>query len=70
MDHTLQGTGYKAPQEPGIDQATSREPAQVSQWGEIGITAVAAAVRYTAETKPAAEERRIVTLRDIDHLAA
>lgn len=42
---------------------------QVQQWREIGIPAVAASARYAAEPK-ATEPKKIVTLRDIDHLAA
>lgn len=43
---------------------------QVQQWREIGIPAVAASARYASEPKAAAEPKKIVTLRDIDHLAA
>ncbi|MCG5234548.1 hypothetical protein [Xanthobacter oligotrophicus] len=49
--------------------------AQNQQWREIGISAVAAAAQQTsekrvAEAKAAGEPNRIVTLRDIDFLAA
>ncbi|WP_127089884.1 hypothetical protein [Aquabacter cavernae] len=48
--------------------------AQAEQWREIGIPAVAAGARYaSAEATPAksaGEPNKIVTLRDIDHLAA
>lgn len=43
---------------------------QVQQWRDIGIPAVAASARYASEPKVAAEPKKIVTLRDIDHLAA
>ena len=47
---------------------------QAEQWREIGSPAVAAGARYasTGETAPksAGEPNKIVTLRDIDHLAA
>lgn len=45
---------------------------QSGHWREIGITAVAAAARYSSDAKPAtpAEPNKIVTLRDIEHFAA
>ncbi len=47
---------------------------QASQWREIGITAVAAAAQYSParDEKPKAsdEPHKIVTLRDLDFLAA
>ena len=43
---------------------------QAQQWREIGIPAVAASARYASEPKAADEPRKIVTLRDIEHLAA
>lgn len=48
---------------------------QTQQWRDIGISAVAAAARQASEKhaddmKPAGEPGKIVTLRDIDHLAA
>lgn len=48
--------------------------AQSGQWREIGISAVAAAAKQASEKPPeakgAGEIRKVVTLRDIDHLAA
>ncbi|MFG1301142.1 hypothetical protein V5F49_15220 [Xanthobacter sp. V3C-3] len=49
--------------------------AQSKQWREIGISAVAAAAQQasekrTAEAKGANGENRVVTLKDIDFLAA
>jgi len=49
--------------------------AQAPKWGEIGISAVAAAAHQTsekraAEMKAAATPNRVVTLRDIDYFAA
>ncbi|MGU3494111.1 hypothetical protein ACLBXM_08715 [Xanthobacteraceae bacterium A53D] len=46
---------------------------QSGQWREIGINAVAAAAQYAPardEKAKAASERKVVTLRDIDFLAA
>jgi hypothetical protein len=49
--------------------------AQNQQWREIGISAVAAAAQQAsekriAEVKGGGEPNRVVTLRDIDFLAA
>ncbi len=51
--------------------------AQSGQWREIGISAVAAAARQASEKPPEAKVEagvgqpgKVVTLRDIDHLAA
>ncbi|MFG1348214.1 hypothetical protein [Xanthobacter autotrophicus] len=49
--------------------------AQNQQWREIGISAVAAAAHQAsekriAEVKAAGEPNRVVTLKDIDFLAA
>lgn len=51
--------------------------AQNQQWRDIGISAVAAAAQQAsekraaeAEAKAAGEPNRVVTLRDIDFLAA
>lgn len=47
-----------------------RHAAQVSQWRDIGITAVAAAARYAGDTKTAAaKQNKVVTLRDLDYFA-
>ncbi|MDE1566901.1 hypothetical protein [Aquabacter sediminis] len=48
-----------------------RHAAQVSQWRDIGITAVAAAARYAGDTKAAAaaKQNKVVTLRDLDYFA-
>lgn len=44
---------------------------QSGQWHEIGISAVAAAARQTSEKNAQAKlAPKLVTLRDIDHLAA
>lgn len=47
---------------------------QAQQWRDIGIPAVAAGARYASTTeapaKSGGEPKKIVTLRDIDHLAA
>ncbi|OYW58162.1 MAG: hypothetical protein B7X99_11455 [Rhizobiales bacterium 17-65-6] len=61
-----------APEQPVRAEAQkSGYPAsQAQQWREIGIPAVAASARYASEPKAADEPRKIVTLRDIDHLAA
>lgn len=57
------------------DEAEGKHQDQSHQWREIGISAVAAAVRQTsghhANTTtgtPANLGKRIVTLRDIDHV--
>lgn len=60
-------------QPPRVEAAKSRYGAQADQWREIGIPAVAAGARYAGEakqTKSAEEPNKVVTLRDIDHLAA
>ena len=48
---------------------------QTQQWREIGISAVAAAAKqasekHAAEVKASGQPNKVVTLRDIDHLAA
>lgn len=48
---------------------------QTGQWHEIGISAVAAAARQASEKQAEADKvapvpGKVVTLRDIDHLAA
>ncbi|GGF82868.1 hypothetical protein GCM10007301_48740 [Azorhizobium oxalatiphilum] len=46
---------------------------QSAQWREIGINAVAAAAQYSPardDKEKATQERKVVTLRDIDFLAA
>ncbi|MFG1463515.1 hypothetical protein V5F77_11510 [Xanthobacter sp. DSM 24535] len=56
----------------------TRYGAHAGQWRDIGITAVAAAAaaaRLASDAKPVAqkssgEPNKVVTLRDIDHLAA
>lgn len=58
-------------QRAAVTKSTYGEQAQ--QWRDIGIPAVAAGARYASTTDaPAggAEPKKIVTLRDIDHLAA
>lgn len=55
--------------------ADLKRQAQSQQWRDIGISAVAAAAQQAsdkraAELKAAAGAERIVTLKDIDHLAA
>ncbi|MEP9366814.1 hypothetical protein [Xanthobacter sp. VNH20] len=63
---------------PRAETETNRYGAHSGQWRDIGITAVAAAAaaaRLASETKSAApksagEPNKVVTLRDIDHLAA
>ncbi|TCT03322.1 hypothetical protein [Aquabacter spiritensis] len=61
-------------QEPPRAEAEVQRPVnQSAQWRDIGITAVAAAARYAgtaAPAKSAGEPNKVVTLRDIDHLAA
>jgi hypothetical protein len=63
-------------QNPRVEADKERHYAQAGQWREIGITAVAAAARYAGEAhsprvpKSGGEPNKIVTLRDIDHLAA
>lgn len=52
-----------------------KRQAQSGQWREIGISAVAAAAQQASEkrlteTSGNSEPRRVVTLRDIDFLAA
>lgn len=69
MAHSQTGSNQQA-QEPKSTPPGNRDLAQASKWGEIGITAVAAAARYAGEAKPAAEKNKVVTLRDIDYLAA
>lgn len=56
-------------------EADLKRQAQSGQWRDIGISAVAAAAQQAsekrlAETASEAEPKRIVTLRDIDFLAA
>ncbi|MEP9349921.1 hypothetical protein [Xanthobacter sp. KR7-225] len=46
---------------------------QASQWGAIGISAVAAAAHQSSDKRAAEAEgaqKRIVTLRDIEYFAA
>jgi len=44
---------------------------QSGQWHEIGISAVAAAARQASDKSAQAKlANKVVTLRDIDHLAA
>lgn len=60
-------------QSPRAEAEKNRYGAQTAQWREIGIAAVAAGARYAGEakqTKSAGEPNKVVTLRDIDHLAA
>ena len=63
----------------GLSQRTDADPtysaAQKAQWGQIGISAVAAAAHQTsdkrqAELKANGTPQRVVTLRDIDYFAA
>lgn len=63
--------------EPGSENR--ERPEQRSLWREIGISAVAAAARYSYDkpaTDPAAKgetlagDAKIVTIRDIEHFAA
>ncbi|MEW6255532.1 MAG: hypothetical protein AB1592_06195 [Pseudomonadota bacterium] len=57
-------------QRAAVTKSTYGEQAQ--QWRDIGIPAVAAGARYasTTDAQAAGEPKKIVTLRDIDHLAA
>lgn len=55
-----------------VQQAQSQ---QATKWGEIGISAVAAAAQQAsekraAELKAAGAANRVVTLRDIDYFAS
>lgn len=55
-----------------VESDLSRQT-QSQQWRDIGISSVAAAARQVSEkrdTDAATGEKRVVTLRDIDHLAA
>ncbi len=59
------------------DEAEGKRQEQSHQWREIGISAVAAAARQAsgqhaikAASTPANLGKRIVTLRDIDHVVA
>lgn len=64
----------------GLSQRNESDPtfsaAQKAKWGEIGISAVAAAAHQTSEKRQAelnkanGAPQRIVTLRDIDYFAA
>lgn len=52
-----------------------KRQAQTQQWRDIGISAVAAAAQQAsdkriAEAKGGGQPNRVVTLKDIDHLAA
>lgn len=51
-----------------------KRTAQSQQWKDIGISAVAAAAQQTSDKRAneakATEANRVVTLRDIDFLAA
>ncbi|MFS8037081.1 hypothetical protein ACI7BZ_08965 [Xanthobacter sp. AM11] len=54
-----------------------KRQAQSGQWRDIGISAVAAAAQQASEKRlaqaagvSAGEPNRVVTLKDIDHLAA
>ena len=61
-----------------IEANQQRLPQQGAQWRDIGISAVAAAASQTSdkrahEAKPAqaaGEPKAVVTIRDIEHLAA
>lgn len=56
-----------------IDTVRQPQTAQSQQWREIGISAVAAAAKQASErreTSTPAEPGKVVTLRDIDFLAA
>lgn len=68
-------------QHPSQEQGSSteadqqRRAGQSAQWRDIGISAVAAAARQASavDTRAAAAapaQNKVVTLRDIDHLAA
>lgn len=55
-------------------EADVKRQAQSTQWREIGISAVAAAAQQASEKRAAqaasGEPARVVTLKDIEHLAA
>ena len=62
----------------GLSQRNESDPhtkAQAPKWGEIGISAVAAAAHQTSDKrasdlKAVGAPNRVVTLRDIDYFAA
>lgn len=61
-----------------LAESDLKRTAQSQQWREIGISAVAAAAHQASEKRPAeeavakvgGEPNRVVTLKDIDFLAA
>ncbi|WP_029006038.1 hypothetical protein [Azorhizobium doebereinerae] len=60
-------------QQARLDAERKHYAGQSAQWRDIGINAVAAAAPYSPardDKAKAAEERKVVTLRDIDFLAA
>lgn len=57
------------------EESDLKRTAQSQQWRDIGISAVAAAAQQASdkkaiEAKAAAEANKVVTLKDIDFLAA
>lgn len=57
------------------EESDLKRTAQSQQWRDIGISAVAAAAQQAsdkkaAEAKAAAQANKVVTLKDIDFLAA
>lgn len=67
--------GHSTQVEKGLVEKDLARQAQSQQWREIGISAVAAAAQQNSdkrqgEAKAAGEPNKVVTLRDIDFLAA
>lgn len=61
-------------QQARLDAERKHYAGQAAQWRDIGITAVAAAAQYSPardeKAKTDGEPRKVVTLRDLDFLAA
>lgn len=66
-------THHSSQAQPARDAEKNAQHGQAPKWGEIGISAVAAAAAQASanrEVKSGGQPNKVVTLRDIEHLAA